>query len=197
MSEKPDRKKARRMLLLLGAISLAPFAGSLLLYLFWKPTSFTNYGELLPVTPLGESVIAAKQGPGFRIADLRGKWVFLMADAAACDEHCKAKLYLMRQIRLTQGKDQDRIERLWLVTDGGTPAAELAKEYDGTRVVVAADDAFTRRLPAKASVADHVYILDPLGNLMMRFPRDPDLSRVKRDVSRLIKASSGWVQKGQ
>lgn len=197
MSEKPDPKKTRRMLLLLGGISLAPFVGSLLLYFFWTPQTFTNYGELLPVTPLDQSVVAVKEGAPFRISELRGKWVLLMADSADCDDNCKAKLYLMRQIRLTQGKNQDRIERLWLVTDGHPPAPALLEEYEGTRVVVAADDAFVRGLPAQASAADHVYILDPLGNLMMRFPRNPDLSRVKRDVSRLIKASSGWVQKGQ
>ena len=197
MSEKPDPKKTRRMLLLLGAISLAPFVGSLLLYWFWKPTSFTNYGELLPVTPLEQVVIPAKDGAAFRVSELRGKWVFLMADAAPCDDNCKAKLYLMRQSRLTQGKDQERIERVWLVTDQGTPSAALVSEYAGTRVLEATDDALVRRLPAAASPTDHVYVVDPLGNLMMRFPRDPDLTRVKKDVTRLIKASSGWVQTGK
>jgi hypothetical protein len=197
MSETPDRKKTRRMLLLLGGISLAPFVGSLLLYYFWTPRSFTNYGELLPVTPLAGVAFPAKEGAPFRIDELQGKWVFVMADKAACDEGCKAKLYLMRQIRLTQGKDQDRIERLWLVTDGQVPAPALVSEYAGTRVVVAADDALLQRLPAADSATDHVYMIDPLGNLMMRFPRDPDPSKVKRDVSRLMKASSGWVQRGQ
>ncbi len=197
MSETPDRKKTRRMLLLIGGVSLAPFIGSLLLYWFWTPTHFTNYGELLPVTPLEDVTVPAKDSAPFRVADLRGKWVFVMADAGACDDNCRAKLYLMRQIRLTQGKDQDRIERLWLVTDGRAPAADLVGEYEGTRIVLAADDALTRRLPATGTVADHVYIVDPFGNLMMRFPRNPDLTKVKRDVSKLMKASAGWKQKGQ
>ena len=182
------------MLSLLAAISLAPFIGSLLLYYFWKPQGFTNYGTLLPVTSLAEVAIPVRDGVPFRIAELRGKWAFLMADAGACDENCQSKLYLMRQIRLTQGKDQDRIERVWIVTDGKQPDAALASQYAGTVEVLATGEDFTARLPASTSPRDHVYVIDPFGNLMMRFPRDADLPKVKRDVSRLMKASSGWVQ---
>jgi cytochrome oxidase Cu insertion factor (SCO1/SenC/PrrC family) len=182
------------MFLLLGAISLAPFVGSLLLYNFWKPQNFTNYGELLPITALADVAVKARDGSAFRFSELRGKWAFLMVDAGACDDYCKSKLYLMRQIRLTQGKDQERIERLWLISDGQRPAPELEAQYAGTRVLLAEGDEFTRKLPAAASASDHVYVVDPFGNLMMRFPRDADLRRVKRDISKLLKASSGWVQ---
>lgn len=185
------------MLLLLGAISLAPFVGSLLLYYFWKPQSFTNYGELLPVTPLAEVVVKVQDAPAFRFSELRGKWAFLMVDVATCDDYCRSKLYLMRQIRLTQGKDQERIERLWMITDGKQPAPDLAAQYAGTREVRVQGDEFLRKLPAVKSVSDHVYLVDPFGNLMMRFPRDADPQRVKKDIGKLMKASSGWVQTGK
>ena len=185
------------MLLLLGAISLAPFVGSLLLYYFWKPQDFTNYGELLTVVPLADVAVKARDGSAFRFSELRGKWTFLMVDAGACDDNCKTKLYLMRQIRLTQGKDQERIERLWLVTGGGKPAPDLKSQYAGTREIMVNDDEFIRTLPAATLVTDHVYMVDPFGNLMMRFPRDADLQRVKKDVGKLLKASSGWVQTGK
>lgn len=194
MSETPDRKKARRILLLLGAVSLAPFAGSLLLYYFWKPQAFTNYGTLLPPASLAEAAIETTGGTAFRFADLRSKWIFLMTDPAACDEHCQSKLYLMRQIRLTQGKDQERIERVWVVTDGRKPDPSLTSQYAGTIQVLAASADFVAKLPAEKSARDHVYVIDAFGNLMMRFPRAPELSKVKRDISRLMKASSGWVQ---
>lgn len=185
------------MLLLLGAISLAPFVGSLLLYYFWKPQNFTNYGELLAAVPLADVAVKARDGSTFRFSELRGKWTFLTVDAGACDDNCRSKLYLMRQIRLTQGKDQERLERLWLVTDGRKPAPELAGEYAGTREIMMDEDEFVRRLPAVQSANDHVYMIDPFGNLMMRFPRDADLRRVKKDVGKLLKASSGWVQTGK
>lgn len=195
MSETPEKNKTKRMLLLLAAISLAPFVGSLLLYYFWKPQGFTNYGTLLPVMPLAETAIPVREGAPYRIADLRGKWAFLMVDSGDCDAYCESKLYLMRQIRLTQGKDQDRIERVWIVTDGKQPETALTAQFAGTVEVLAAATDFAAMLPASTSARDHVYVIDPFGNLMMRFPRDADLTRVKRDVGKLMKASSGWVQR--
>lgn len=185
------------MLLLLGAISLAPFVGSLLLYYFWKPQSFTNYGELLPVTPLADAAVTARDGSTFRFSELHGKWAFLMVDTGSCDDFCRSKLYLMRQIRLTQGKDQERIERIWLVSDGRKPDPEIESQFAGTREVLMAGDEFVRMLPAVTTPSDHVYVVDPFGNLMMRFPRDADLQRVKKDIGKLMKVSSGWVQTGK
>lgn len=198
MSEVPDPKRTRRMLLLLGTISVAPFVASLLLYLFWTPRSFTNYGELLPVTPLSGTAISTRDGAPVRIDELRGKWAFLMVDQGGCDEYCRSKLYLMRQIRLIQGKDRDRLERLWLITDDVAPEHALMAEYQGTRLIrIGPDEPFASRLPAAASPRDHIYLIDPLGNLMMRFPRDADPQRVKKDVSKLLKVSGGWRQTGQ
>lgn len=198
MSEVPDPKKTKRMLLLLGTISVAPFIASLLLYLFWTPRSFTNYGELLPVAPLSGTAISTRDGTPFEIDELRGKWAFLMVDQGGCDEYCRSKLYLMRQIRLTQGKDRDRLERLWLITDGVEPEITLTVEYQGTRLIrIGSADSFASHLPATGSPRDHIYLIDPLGNLMMRFPRDADPQRVKRDISKLLKVSGGWRQTGQ
>ena len=182
------------MLVLLGVISLAPFLGSLLLYYFWTPKSFNNYGELIAPIALADVSIPASDGKVFRIADLRGNWVMLMADSGRCDDYCQSKLYLMRQIRLTQGKDQFRIERVWLILDGGRPAPEIAAEYQGTRAILAASDEFFSRLPASGSARDHIYLIDPFGNLMMRFPRNADPQRMKADISRLMKTSAGWVR---
>ncbi|HEX4984704.1 MAG TPA: cytochrome C oxidase subunit I [Burkholderiales bacterium] len=185
------------MILLLAAISLAPVLGSLLLFYFWKPQSFTNYGQLLPATPLAGTSVAQSGGSAFRIDELHGDWIFLMADAGECDEYCRSKLYLMRQIRLTQGDERRRIERVWIVTDGVQPSAQIEAEYRGTRIVMAADTQFVSRLPAPASPRDHIYLVDPFGNLMMRFPRNADPQRMKKDVARLIKISGGWIQPGK
>jgi hypothetical protein len=185
------------MLILLGAISLAPFAGSLLLYYFWKPQSFTNYGELVEAIPLAGVTIPARDGKPLRFDDLRGDWIFLMADSGNCDEYCQSKLYVMRQIRLTQGKDQQRIERIWLIPDGVRPPPGIESEYLGTRAILSATDDFLGRLPAHDSPRDHIYVIDPFGNLMMRFPRNVDPQRMKKDIDKLMKVSGGWVQSGK
>lgn len=192
--ETPPAHRSNLTLYLILLVAVAPFVGSVALYLLWRPDSFVNYGELVEPVALEDVTVLQSDGREFRFADLRGKWIFLMADTAACDGHCRQKLYFMRQVRLTQGKDQHRIERVWLVTDGGNPAPELDAEYAGTRKVVLRDPALLARLPSDGNVADHIYLVDPVGNLMMRYPRDLDPSRMKRDVSRLLRVSAGWVQ---
>ena len=140
-------------------------------YLFgWSPGRPGNYGELIePQTVSLESVVA-----------LRGKWVLVSADAAACDAYCEKKLYFMRQVRRAQGKDMERVARLWLVSGPGAVRPELAAAIEGTHISRAEDPRFTR---------DHVYLVDPLGNLMLRFPRDPDPSRMIKDLQRLLRYS--------
>ena len=201
-SSGPDPKpaavpKSNLPLYLILLVSVAPFIGSIALYLFWRPDSFVNYGELLEPTPWAEVAVAQTDGNTFRFADLRGRWVYVMADSSSCDEQCRQKLYYMRQVRLTQGKEQHRIERVWLVTDGKKPASDLGSEYAGTHEVLLADRAILARLPAPADATDHIFIVDPLGNLMMRYPPDPDPSRMKRDIGRLLRVSAGWVQAEQ
>jgi hypothetical protein len=93
----------------------------------------------------------------------------------------------MRQARRAQGKDQDRVERLWVVTDAGRPRAELLGAIEGTRIEPAAGIA--AMFPTAGAISDHIYVIDPLGNLMMRYPRDPDSSRLLKDLQRLLKVS--------
>jgi hypothetical protein len=95
----------------------------------------------------------------------------------------------MRQLRLTQGKDMERVERAWLVSDAATPRGDAVSGFPGTWVVSAAGTGLIESLPAPRAPADHIYVIDPLGNLMMRFPRDPDTRRLIKDLSRLLKAS--------
>jgi len=185
------------MLLLLGAVSLAPFVGSLLLYYFWNPQNFTNYGDLIPAVPLAGVTIPARHGEPLRVDEFGGKWIFLMTDFGHCDDYCESKLYVMRQIRLTQGKDQQRIERVWLIPDGVLPPQSINAAYRGTRTILSAGDDFIGRLPASDSARDHIYLIDPFGNLMMRFPRNADPRRMKKDIDRLMKVSDGWVQTGK
>ena len=182
MSASPPPERARRgrlKLALLGAFFALPFVLAPLAYwLDWAPGTTSNYGEL---------VMPARQVAGAPLDALRGKWVLVSFDAAACDAYCERKLYFMRQVRRAQGKDQDRVERLWLVTDAGRPHGELLNAIEGTRVERA--DALPVQFPAAATPVDHIYVIDPLGNLMLRFPREPDPSRMLKDLQRLLRVS--------
>jgi hypothetical protein len=90
-----------------------------------------------------------------------------------------------------QGKDADRIERVFLVT-GEVPLAEaLLREVEGTVVLRARRAELERFLPAAdgARLEDHIFLIDPLGNLMLRWPTEADPARMKRDLGKLLKAS--------
>ena len=177
--------RARLKLLTLGVLCIAPIVASYTLYFFFRPGAARNYGELITPVPVPE--IVSERTPAY--ASLKGKWVLLMADGGACGELCKAHLWQIRQLRLTQGKEMDRLMRAWLVDDDVTPDQGVLRDYEGTVVLRKKDAAgLYERVGAETS-RNHIFVIDPLGNLMMKFPANPDLNRVKRDISHLLKVS--------
>ncbi len=179
----------RLKLLLLFLVCAAPVIASYVSYYFLQPQGRTNYGQLLEVKPVPEASFALLDGKPFPFSTLKGKWVLLTVDGSNCNEACVRKLYVMRQVRLTQGKEKDRVERAWLITDGDALTTQLIREYDGTRMLRAQGSSFLKALPAAGSVADHIYLIDPLGNLVLRFPKDAEPARMKKDLDRLLKYS--------
>lgn len=183
MSDAKPNRSARLNFIAIAVVALLPIVGSTLLYLLWKPEAFVNHGELVTL-PLPELHTEATGLP-----ELKGKWVFVMVDSGACDDWCRRKLYIMRQVRLTQGENMQRVERAWILDDDLTPAAALLHEYAGTRLLRAAGSPWLAKLPAVGSLRDHIFIVDPLGNLVLRYSRTADPSGIKKDLSRLLRAS--------
>lgn len=167
------------MLVAIGALFALPVAMGWIAYLTGLvPGATSNYGTLLEPRAMTSAPFTA----------LRGKWVLVQFDGGACGERCERKHYVMRQARRAQGVNAGRIERLWIVTDATAPRPELLAAIEGTRLVaqgVAQADAF----PAGVALEEHLWLVDPIGNLMMRFPREPDPSRVIKDLERLLKYS--------
>lgn len=179
----------RGKLLLLAGVFLAPVVAAYLAYFGWRPAGHGNYGELLAVTPLQRTAGVTRDGRPFDLVDLRGKWLMVRVGPAACSEDCERQLYLMRQIRIALGKDQSRIERVWVVSDAGTVAPARLREHPGLHVWHPAEAAFTGQFPVAREGARHIYVVDPLGNLMLRFPDPPAPKRVMKDMRLLLKAS--------
>lgn len=171
------------------AVCAAPFVAAWFAYFVWQPQSRMNYGELIESQPLMDPELHRLDGAPFRLSQLRGKWLLLQLDSGACSDACRIKFLYMRQLRLAQGKDMERIERVWLVTDTAAPDPALLRDYDGAYVVRAAGRAILAEFPAERSSSDHIYIVDPLGNLMLRFPKDPEPGRMLKDLARLLKVS--------
>ena len=162
---------------------------SYLVFYFWQPRGQVNYGELIVPRSLPEVALESIEGAPFRLSELKGQWAMIVVDRPECGESCRAKLVHTRQVRLAQGKESDRIVRVWLLTHPGTPDPALLAEHPGLRVLRAGGSGIVDALPAVSSAADHIYVVDPLGNLMMRFPRDADPRRMLKDMSRLLRHS--------
>lgn len=181
-------RRGRAKLLLLAGFFLLPMVLSVLAYRFdWAPGTTGNYGELIAPHVVPASPLARIEGGSIRITDLKGKWVLLQFDAPACDAYCERKLYFMRQIRRAMGRDLERIERVWVIEGEGTPTASLVAATEGTRIVRSSDPAFTDSFPAAQGRAAHLYLIDPRGNLMMRYPREPDPAGIIKDLQKMLK----------
>jgi hypothetical protein len=180
----PDRR-SRRTLLLIALVTLAPVIASYVAYYGLLRDKQANYGELLPTQPAPELEGATRDGKPFRGADLQGRWTLTAAAPAACDSVCVRALYATRQARTIQGREMDRIARIWFVTDDGTPDPALLAQHPDLTIVRAAPSALARWTAGP----DRIYLLDPLGNLVLAYPRDPDIKRMAKDLARLLKAS--------
>jgi cytochrome oxidase Cu insertion factor (SCO1/SenC/PrrC family) len=187
-----QRRRQRLKLLAILLVCAAPVIASYLAYYVLPPLGRTNFGDLIePQRPIPELRLSGADGAAFKFESLRGRWVLLQFDSGACDPACVDKLYAMRQQRTMTGKDRERVERVWLIGDTAVPADTLARDYAGT-VVLRADPAeLAPVFPIEAGrrLEDYLYVIDPLGNLMMRFPATGEPARIRKDLGRLLKAS--------
>ncbi|MFZ6648786.1 SCO family protein [Undibacterium sp. TJN25] len=194
MEKTVNKTSGRWKLFLIIIICASPLVFSYLAYYVIKPEGRTNYGAILdprqyPMPKLQSSLLG---GEPKELDAYKGKWIMLVADGGDCAEACKKKLYDMRQLRLIQGKEMDRIERVWLITDDKPIDTVLIREYDGMRMLHAKAELVKAWLPVEqgTDIRDHIYMIDPLGNLMMRFPKDADPNKIKKDIIKLLKASA-------
>ena len=133
---------------------------------------------------------------------LAGQWLLVVVDSGACAEACEQRLFMQRQLREMNGRDRDRIDKLWLVIDDAPVKPALQQALAGTpgmhmlRVPRATVAAWLKPAPGQA-LEDHLYVVDPLGEWMMRAPANADPSKLKRDITRLLRASGGWDQAGR
>jgi hypothetical protein len=188
-------QRGRWILLLLALICAAPVVASYLAYYVFKPAGgSTSYGTLVePQRPIPESlVVTGDDGKPMKLASLRGRWLLITVDNSACDKACATRLYFMRQIRVLQAGERMRVAEVWLRTDPGNVSDAIKTAYPDTAMLVANPVAVAAWLPADAGtqVKDHIYMVDPNGNLMMRFPKDPDPGKIKSDVTKLLSLSN-------
>ncbi|MDN4590158.1 hypothetical protein DBA29_16820 [Xenophilus aerolatus] len=181
----------------------APVIASYFTYYVVRPEGRSVYGQLVdPQRPVPSVVARAPDGAEVNLQSLKGQWLLVAVAGASCDALCEQQLYLQRQLRETLGREKDRVDRVWLVSDAAPIPDRLANGLHGATVlrVPAAQIAQWLAPEAGHAIGEHLYVVDPMGNWMMRFPARMDVSgaaKAKRDLDRLLRASSSWDEAGR
>jgi hypothetical protein len=193
-------RAGRWKMLALLLVCTAPVIASYFTYYVVRPEGRRNYGELVnPQRPLPAFTGIDAQGQPKPLEQLKDQWLLISVADSACDDACQRHLYLQRQLRETLGKEKDRLDWVWLRT-GDAPLSEPMLQATGAATVLQVDAAqlATWLEPAPGQrLEDHLYVVDPLGNWMMRFPANVDPKQAKRDLDRLLRASSFWDKAGR
>jgi cytochrome oxidase Cu insertion factor (SCO1/SenC/PrrC family) len=179
----------RGKLLLIVLIFAAPIVASYLAYFYAHPKPTANHGELLlpPGQASGAAFTKAVDGTAFAFVQLAGRWILVAQDGGDCADACVAKLVEMRQVRLALGRNAERVARVFVVDDGKRPRAALAEPFEGMQIVIAPQGGgLTRKA---AGDHGHIYLVDPHGNVMMRWRAGDDPKGMLRDLERLLRAS--------
>ena len=189
----------RVKMLLVLLVCAAPVIASYLTYYVIRPEGRTNYATLvLPQVPVpADLALTDLDGKPVPTASLRDKWMLVVVAGGACDAACEKNLWNVRQLREATGREKDRIEKLWIVDDAAPARAEAVAGFaqgGSARVLRAPTEAVRAWLQPEPGhrAAEHVFVVDPMGMWMMRTPPNPDASRFKRDLDRLLRASAGW-----
>jgi hypothetical protein len=196
--------KGRLQMLVVLLVCAAPVVAAYFTYFVVRPQSRTNYGALIepPVAMPDALMLSTLSGQPVAAGSLKRQWLLVVVSGAQCDARCERALWLQRQLHETLGAEKDRVDKVWLIDDAGQPRAEtLAAIKSGAppTVLRASGLALERWLAPEPGHAlqDHLYIVDPMGDWMMRMPAEPEPASVKRDVQKLLRASAGWDQPGR
>ena len=197
------RRAGRIKMLLVLLVFVLPVLASYFSYYVLRPQGRANYSSLIePSRSLPDLPLRTLDGHPVAADTLRGQWLLIVLGPAACAADCQQRLYLQRQLREMLGRDRDRVDKLWLVT-GDAPLPEplrAALRAEPTlqvlRVPRAALAAWLQP-DAGHALEEHLYLVDPMGEWMLRVPAQPDPAKVKRDLERLLRASAGWDRAGR
>jgi hypothetical protein len=188
------RRDGRLKLFVLLFVCAAPIIASYVTFYIIKPSGRTNYGAFIDqrthlMPKLSSTTL---DGRPETLENYAGKWIMVKVGGGVCDEACNKQLFAMRQLRTMQGKNMDRVERVWLITDQEPVDTMLIRQYDDMHMLRVPAAELTKWLPVEkgGKLEDHIFLVDPRSNLMMRFPKDPDPRKVNKDLAKLLKASA-------
>ena len=184
-------------------VCASPVVASYFTYYVIRPEGRRNYGELVsPQRPVPTLPTTSLDGKSGVLTALKQQWLLISVASAACPESCQQRLYFQRQLREALGKEKGRLDRVWLITDNTPVDTRLRPALTESTALRVPADALAAWLPPAQGqlLEDHLYLVDPLGNLMMRFPANMDAAgaaKAKRDLDRVLRASGSWDKEGR
>jgi hypothetical protein len=203
LADEQRTRHGRWKMLALALVCAAPVIASYFTYYVVRPEGRRNYGELIePQRPLPPVTGTTLDGQPVSLPTLQGQWLLVSVAGGGCDAVCERHLYLQRQLRESLGKDKERLDWVWLVDDA-VPVRDALQAALGQATVLRVDRAQLDQWLAPAAgrqLADHLYVVDPMGHWMMRFPAGHDTesaARVRRDLERLMRGSAAWDKPGR
>lgn len=191
----------RRFFVLFAALLVLPVAAATLLYLTgWRPANGGNHGELIqPARHIEDRALQTLDGRPVHFSELRGKWTMVYFGASSCSDACMKNLYYMRQVHAAQDDERVRVQRVFILTETNA-MAELKTRlagYPGMQVWTGEKKALAALAQSfgipdgRLAERQGIYLVDPLGNLMMRYAPGAEPSGMLKDLTRLLKYS--WV----
>ena len=192
-----------QMALILLVCAAPVIASYLAVYVLRPAAGEAAYGDLIqPSVGLPDVAGIDLQGGRVPLRSLKGQWLLVAVNPSSCDAACEQRLFLQRQLREMLGRERERLDKVWLVTDDAPLSPALQDAVTGGVPVqvlrVPRADVQTWLKPARGQqLDDHLYLVDPMGEWMMRLPATPDPAKAKRDLDRLLRASASWDTPGR
>jgi hypothetical protein len=197
VSGSPGALRARnlRTLALLAALFLVPLLAAFCTYYgsSWRPARTLNHGVLIsPPRPLPQGDLPRLLPPDAPPQGLwRTQWSLVYLGDGACDAACQQALFVMASARAALNAEVGRVRMVFLATQDCCASAPLAHDYPALRLYDASTPAAAALLATfPASERAHtLFVVDPLGNLMMGYDARQNSRGLLEDLQKLLRLS--------
>jgi cytochrome oxidase Cu insertion factor (SCO1/SenC/PrrC family) len=187
-----NKTSGRKILLILAVIFVLPFTVAATLHLLNLKPSGHSYGNLIqPPQALQFPVLHDAQGKEFTAQQWLKIWSVVVVDSTGCVQPCQAQVHLLKQVHTSLNKDAHRLQRVLLAPTGlkGEVLAALQKQYPDLLILGGTDADAAKFVENFNAAGASMYLVDPLGNLMMSYPEKMDPKGIFSDLKRLLKNS--------
>jgi hypothetical protein len=187
-----SQSRQRRLLIGVALMFFAPLGVCFFLYYGhgWHPGGHVNKGELVqPARPLPAAALPLASGGETDPEVLRRKWTMLYVQRGPCDGNCLRHLYDTRQVRTALDREMNRVQRMLIADADCCDMPKLRETHPDLIIVRAAPPAEPLLALLPAVNSDRIYLVDPLGNLMMFYEADSKPKGMLEDMKRLLQLS--------